>query len=393
MLLYAQQVRRIPGTNQHEAIVDVENVDAHADLRIRYGFDNEPSRNRRTSMIKLRYKTEGQSGMREGTWYDLPTDIWAGARYRDVAPSDAGSGFLRAVLEGQNDHIHFPAYRTSQNYAALTTIEAPVAFPTMPLADNSIRMDVVNCGHGNWNQVYFDDLTLIYDTGACQSFTARHVRALVRGREISKESRPVYVVISHWDVDHYQAILRFTRPELRKISCVYVPSQVPDTATYKSIKARLDKENVPIKALAPAFKAKAGRVIDLMHVASQGNIRIFRATAGQSRNQTGIVLGIVGTRKNALLTGDHHYPKLLAITHHLSQPNPLVLVTPHHGGHAGKPGASAWQNVFSDIETPISCGNNIWGHPYADVVSELSVMQGKKAPLRTDIVGTQTFFL
>lgn len=148
-----------------------------------------------------------------------------------------------------------------------------------------------------------------------------------------------------------------------------------------------------MKALAPAAKIKPDRTIELVHVASPGPIRIFRATTGHSRNQTGIVLGIVGKVKNALLTGDHHYPKLLQITPHLSPANPLVLVTPHHGGHAGKPDAQAWLKVFSAIETPISCGENSWDHPYPYVVSQLSLMQGNQNPSRTDALGTQTYWL
>jgi beta-lactamase superfamily II metal-dependent hydrolase len=393
MLMYAQQVRRIAGTCHHEAIVDVETISDHAELRARYAPDMRPERRRRPSMIRLRYETKGQSGMREGTWYDLPVDIWDGSRYRDVAPTEAGSTFLRAVLEGQNNIIHFPSFRTSQNYASLTTIANLPDFFNTSGTSSRIRLDVVDCGHGNWNQVYFDDATLIYDTGACQSFTSKQVRALVKGRAIAKGSVPVYVVISHWDVDHYQALQRFTKRELQKIACVYVPSQVPDTATYKSIKARLDSENVPILALAPAGKVKLDRTIELVHIASPGHILVFRASAGHSRNQTGIALGIIGTEKNALLTGDHHYPKLLNITHHLPPANPLVLVAPHHGGHAGKLDAQAWLNVFSAIETPISCGTNNWDHPYPAVTSQLSLMQGKKIPPLTKVLGTQTFWL
>ncbi|WP_428852256.1 hypothetical protein [Imbroritus primus] len=391
--MYAQQVRRISGTNYHEAIVDVESMTAHTELRARYAPDIRPGRNRRSSMIRLRYETKGQSGMREGAWYDLPVDIWDGARYRDVAPAEAGSTFLRAVLEGQNRTIHFPSFRTPQNYAVLTPTESPLAFSSMSKTPSPIRLDVVDCGHGNWNQVYFDDAILIYDTGACQSFSAKQVRALVRGRQITKESLPVYIVISHWDVDHYQALQRFTRKELQKIACVYVPSQVPNTATYKSIKALLDSENVSIKALAPAGKTKPGRTIELVHIASPGHIRVFRASAGQSRNQTGIALGIVGAGKNALLTGDHHYPKLLDVTHHLSRTNPLVLVTPHHGGCAGALDVQAWLKAFSAIEAPISCGTNSWNHPFPRIVNQLSLMQGNIPPPLTKILGTQTFWL
>ncbi len=194
MLMYAQQVRRIPGTNHHKAIVDVENIAAHDDLRERYASDNHRGRNRRTSMIKLHYEIKGQSGMREGTWYDLPIDIWDGASYRNITPVEAGSTFLRAVMEGQKNHIYFPSYRTSQNYAELTTVTNPAVFFSMSQTNSHIRLDIVDCGHGNWNQVYFDNAILIYDTGACQSFTGKQVRALVEERAIAKENSPTYTI-------------------------------------------------------------------------------------------------------------------------------------------------------------------------------------------------------
>lgn len=398
MLMYAQQIRRIPGTNYQEAIVDVESMDSLADFRGRYSPGIRPlGRSRSTSMIKFRFETKGQSGMREGTWYDLPEEVWGDARYREVKPSEAGSAFLHAVVEVENSNIHFPTYRTSQNYAEVTTITSPTNLFNISQTDNPIRLEVVDCGHANWNQIYFSDGILIYDTGACQSYTRKDVRDLVRKRAIAKEILPVYVIISHWDIDHYQALQRFTIKELQKISCIYVPSQVPNTATYKRIKARLDCVNVPIQALQPATKLKHDRTIELLHFPSPAQlpsrIQIFRASTGQSRNQTGIALGIVGAKKNALLTGDHHYPKLIKITNHLSQANPLVLVVPHHGGHAGKLDPQEWLKVFSKIETPISCGKNNWNHPYSSVLRNLSLMQGNKRPKLTKTIGTQTFLL
>jgi beta-lactamase superfamily II metal-dependent hydrolase len=152
-----------------------------------------------------------------------------------------------------------------------------------------------------------------------------------------------------------------------------------------------------MQAIPPAEKLKRDRTIELLDVQSPthlpSRIRIFRASAGKTRNQTGIVLGILGPHKNALLTGDHHYPKLLDVTCHLYKVNPLVLVVPHHGGHAGKLDAQAWLKAFSNIETPISCGKNIWNHPYAHILSKLSIMQGNKSPPLTKVLGTQTFLL
>jgi beta-lactamase superfamily II metal-dependent hydrolase len=117
---------------------------------------------------------------------------------------------------------------------------------------------------------------------------------------------------------------------------------------------------------------------------------MFRATPGRSRNQTGIVLGVRGQHGIALLTGDHHYDKVLAAAGKVPTfiEQPCVLVTPHHGGLAGKPVAADWLAVFPTMTTPISCGNNSYGHPMAGVVVELKAMQGGVAPWRTDVNGT-----
>lgn len=147
-----------------------------------------------------------------------------------------------------------------------------------------------------------------------------------------------------------------------------------------------------LAAQQPAARLGTSRDIVLEQHWQSGIFTMFRATPGRSRNQTGIVLGVRGRREVALLTGDHHYDKVLSAA--VKMPGygrlPCVLVTPHHGGLAGDPSAANWLAFFSSLTTPISCGANSHGHPTAAVEAELTAMQAGLAPWRTDVSGTWT---
>lgn len=386
MLLYAQEVQRISG-NRHEALLDVVEMSTHEDLRVRYGGDMPRRYFRRASMIRMTYPISGHSGMRQGNWYRLPLDGWEGGRYTTVSRDQPGSAYLRANFAFDELVVNFRQFRVPSR-------DIPRTPPLPPGLDKLITaggghsplsLEIINCGHGNWNQVRFPHTVLLYDVGACTTYTGPQVRQLVKSRAISAEMHPLSLVISHWDVDHYQALLEFSPKELRKFRAVFVPSQVPPTETYRKVKSALNKAKVPIYAIAPATKIKSGTSIDLVRVAQTRGLHVFRATQGQSRNQTGIVLGLEGDISNALLTGDHHYAKLLDAAIHLNGSKRLIMVTPHHGGHAGKggPDTRKWLSAFPKIETPISCGTNSWGHPFPYVLGKLAAMQGGHSPKKT----------
>jgi beta-lactamase superfamily II metal-dependent hydrolase len=157
----------------------------------------------------------------------------------------------------------------------------------------------------------------------------------------------------------------------------------------------LTKNGVPLAAQQPAARLGKSREIVLVPLWQKGVFTMFRATPGRSRNQTGIVLGVRGQHRIALLTGDHHYDKVLAAASKVPTfcQQPCVLVTPHHGGLAGNLAAADWLAVFPNMTTPISCGNNSYGHPMADVALELKAMQAGIVLWRTDVNGTWSMLL
>ena len=393
MHFYVQQVDIDKASRRHDVILDVATMDEHARLASVLGSElqlDESATQNQASMLRFNYAPTGYQGLKEGSWYDVDLSAFAGAQYQPVNRDAPGASFLRANLVDVRDENNFARFLTAPRVANIPPLASELAFDPNPKGD--IKLTVVDCGHGNWNEISTTTDRVIYDVGASRWFTNAQVRAVVAGRRISSETRSISVIISHWDVDHFHALLEFEPAELAKLHVVLTPSQVPDTQTYRRVFKLLTDHGVVLAAKQPAPRSGTSREIVLKQHWHSGIFTIFRATPGRSRNQTGIVLGVRGQREVALLTGDHHYDKVLAAAEKMGtyDQRPCVLVTPHHGGLAGDPSAAAWLTFFSSVTTPISCGANSHGHPVAAVEAELTAMQCGVAPWRTDTNGTWT---
>lgn len=392
MYFYAQQVDIDKPSGRHDVTLDVQTFDDHVRLASTLGgseLQDRPADDAQASMLQLSYTPSGRQGFKEGSWYDIDLAAFENMRYEIVNPDAAGASFLRARLTGNPRDGNFSQYLTKLGSADISPSSLEIVVDPDPRGD--IELTIVDCGHGNWNEIKTATDRLIYDVGASRRFTTSEVRNLVASRDIASETRAVSVVISHWDVDHFHALLELQPAELAKLRAVFVPSQVPNTQTYKQVHKRLTDNKVVLAALPPAASPGTSRAIALMPVWQRSIFTVFRATPGRSRNQTGIVLGIRGPREFALLTGDHHYEKVLAAASSLGHGQPsCVLVAPHHGGLAGRPSAPDWLAAFSSLTTPISCGSNSYGHPMAAIEKELKAMQAGAPILRTDVAGTWT---
>jgi beta-lactamase superfamily II metal-dependent hydrolase len=346
---------------------------------------------REQTMLELEYAGVPWKSFREGNWYDLSERRLANWEYVPIGRDEPGATVLRGRILDRGGPLNASAARRPFAQAALPNVRRI----NLEREPDGLTLEVVDCGQGNWNEITSEASRLIYDVGASLRHTPSDIRKLVLSRGLSTERRPTTLVISHWDTDHYQAILEATNRDLRPIRQAFVPSQTPATATFARVQARLASNNVRLQALPPAPRPPgSGRRIVLVPMQTIGPYRIYRAVDGASRNQTGIVMTASGESRTAILTGDHHYPKILAAiaTQNLRQSG--VLVTPHHGGHAGQINARAWMAQFPQgLETPISVGANSYGHPFEAVEGELTLLQGGRPPPRTDARGTMPFSL
>lgn len=328
----------------------------------------------------------GVNRMFAGSWYYLPHFLFENASYESLDENTEGSAVFSGVITLNHFPVVFSLYLTHVSNNIDTSVQN--FNTTFNSAFN--KLVVVDCGQGNWNEVYNNDEILIYDLGASTTFTQNQVQALVNQRFSMYGGMKIDIIISHWDMDHFQSLKYLTPTQLSLVNAVYGPDNIPSTNVYTDAIDNLSKNGVKCYLIAPTT-FRQGKCIDLNLLSSTNYVDYFRAVKGCSRNQTGIVLAIKGKRNIALLTGDHHYQKIFnAIFGHYTNRH-IILVAPHHGGDAGSLLIQTWQNEFVSVKCPISVGPNSYGHPFQNL-NNLTQLQ-RSSPDITEYSGNLTYVL
>jgi len=156
-------------------------------------------------------------------------------------------------------------------------------------------------------------------------------------------NRPMYGIISHWDLDHYRVLLNMTSSQINMIQSLLVPSKMPNTLSVKNTLNLLGTHKVPIEVLGPAFKT--GRYIELVSLGMKNGIEVYRSTDGKNINQSGIALCVNGKKSTGGLTGDHHYRQLNNSVFSSCAEQQYTMVVPHHGGQAGVFKEDYWNSI------------------------------------------------
>ena len=363
-----------PNSRRRTLLLDTENfVD---NLRLENQLQQPAQEERSESMLAIEVEAPPWKSMKEGSWYDLDPLLFEDFDYRPILQEEEGGTFLRARLTGPSRPIDFTEYLSQPNFAE-TQIggEGELVFDS----DDPLQLAVIDCGQGNWNEVRSTKRVLIYDIGASIRHSRPEVEQLVRNRDLAMDPRDITTFISHWDVDHYQAILAMSMADLSKLGSITAPSQLPNTTTFRRLTNSLSTAGVPLYSLPPASPPPSdGQRIVLCHDnnRSSSQVQLFRASPGRSRNQTGIVLAVIGPERTAILTGDHHYSKILQALPAYLPNKPVIMVAPHHGGRAGTLDLNSWRQTFPKIEVAISVGPNSYGHPFKSIETKLSTLQG-----------------
>jgi beta-lactamase superfamily II metal-dependent hydrolase len=393
--VHAQQVHPIKGTTppRRSVLLDVADDVEHDRIAGSAGSSQSRSARGQASMLRLEYVPDGRKGFREGSWYEVDLNLWADMKYEPVLRTAPGASYLGGTLVAPPVPINASRFLTARQYMDGTIGDvnmgqsSRLSHSTPLVRIKRPKLTVVHCGQGNWNEVETHDVRLIYDTGACRNYGSKQLRSLIDSRKFLQERRPIYLFLSHWDIDHYHALLKFKAAELAKIQHVYAPDRLPNTATLKRVRALLAANGVPLTLLPTQPHPNGKGPIQLVAISHAGPFTIFRSTAGSSTNQTGIVVQVEGTKRFALLTGDHYYSKVLAASNALPGKT-CELVVPHHGGECGVLDQTAWLAKHAGIKTIISVGTNPWNHPRPKYLGGLAALQGGAKPWRTDKHGT-----
>lgn len=345
MHLYCEKILFNKTTDSYEVVLDFNlNEDLRA-ISNMYELKSEDSRETILILSNLRFKR--YKGFKSGYWYNLPEDFFE--QFKLVNEHFGNSRLIAELKYDSPTLLNVQQYRTNEDLY-ISSIEQQLLnhkyakfFSDRKETEDEIddlKLIVRNVGCGNWNEIRSDNFWLIYDLGGDVKFTDIEMQSIFSRITFDQN---FIGIISHWDLDHYRAILDLEDSQLSLMKYIIVPSKMPTTQQLKKTLSRLSSLNIPIIILMPSLKI--GRSIDLISQGKYGNFELYRSCDGSNINQSGIVLVIEGLRKVAVLTGDHHYPQIYRSVFSTLGTKPYELVVPHHGGHAGKFERSNWCTI------------------------------------------------
>lgn len=258
-------------------------------------------------------------------------------------------------------------------------------------ATSLLKLKVINCGHGNWNEIYTEKYCFIYDLGASLWLKGVDIKkfACERFAEIKKEKKEIYIIISHWDKDHYQALLTLKDETLSEVKGLIAPKPNKSKLAQETIQRVLIKILNSLNSKVVFLKSLQGSAskAPVSILPNNKNILLYQGKGESNVNTSGVILVVNGTKKHAILPADHDWKQLASIYCRVENKE-LVIVTPHHGGNDSSPDVSKSSKIFLDAATPncviTSCNerNNKYGHPVKSVIQNIE--SSSKEHKRTD---------
>ncbi|MFJ9385208.1 hypothetical protein ACIROD_15875 [Peribacillus sp. NPDC101481] len=224
-----------------------------------------------------------------------------------------------------------------------------------------INVVVKNVGQGNWNEIYSNNkCRIIYDLGASIHFSKLEVKKVIQSTNAFFD-RPS-LIISHWDVDHYKAIFQIEDTLLKQLCCVFCPSKLPNLTSKRAFKI-LQNSCWCINAISPSNLRIVKRRVSLELMIRNSNFSLFRGEKSSDRNKSGLSIAIWSKKEAVIMAGDHYYSQIFDdIYKSIPVGMKLNIVTPHHGGEAGK--LDSYVGRIPRVNKAVtSTGKNSYGHP------------------------------
>ena len=242
------------------------------------------------------------------------------------------------------------------------------------LHDN-ISVVVKNVGQGSWNGIYTGNTcTAFFDMGCSIYYTKQEMRNLLGDDPFADHPT---LLISHWDIDHYNLLTVAEDNALQNLCCAFIPDSCM-TLTSKQVADRLYANCNFVHCVSPIPSRRKARIIGMETCCSGSNYMLFTGERSSSKNLSGLAIALWTGNNCVLLCADHSYyqvfERMLKIVQHdvksLSAAARIHLVVPHHGGNAG-----SIQYIPTNLthagQAIVSLGPNQYGHPLTDVRSAI----------------------
>lgn len=202
-----------------------------------------------------------------------------------------------------------------------------------------LKLQVNNVGQGNWNEVITRKRTrLVYDIGTYKEKKSRepYVDNLILKHQYTRKPT---LVLSHWDLDHYNILLFMTPKELKQFSQIIVTATLPSLTPFKLLQRIVTKTKVHL-SLVDNNSPLLTSPVTFIDVNNQMlGLYVCRLTMSSKKiylNESGMLLNVDGSETNFLMTGDASYEQasdsIKQSYAHIKQDKCHSLVVPHHGG-------------------------------------------------------------
>jgi beta-lactamase superfamily II metal-dependent hydrolase len=256
--------------------------------------------------------------------------------------------------------------------------------------EEELKAIVRNVGQGNWNELLCGGkVKLVYDIGTDMHAKKKDVNAVVDNKDMEYQQSSPGVIISHWDVDHYNCLLGLHDDTINKLSYFVARNDFP-TETSKRVRDRvrqhLDKSTIFFVPYERRIKKRGS--VEMVLLSSETNqLKIFNAARHKDRNRSGIIVSIETSKSNIIFSGDAHYDQIsdyvLPNIGDVNTKNNLVV--PHHGGYAGNYQYQLRAGIKPEIAAVSVKHSKQYRHPKKKNIVEL-IKTGFKAK-RTDFEG------
>ena len=397
--------------DRHEKILLLDFVTSYEFASFLRHHDYGNYVNRIGSMLLMQLPASVELSVKEGAVYKVPSEQFLNihwtmdnAAFDDEIPPAIG---FSVNMQGENDRqiLQFQGEAVF-NLRDLFWREVPAkrfchriwskgneseGYPLNHLRGD-LELVVKNVGQGNWNEIRMNGhCHVTFDLGTDMYASVNDCKKLLEntywGEPNCFQADKPCLIISHWDIDHYNLLTVVDDIALERLSAVYVPESCI-TLTAKNVADRL-MHCCPNLFVVYAKKDHLIKRQVSLRVLAQGHYFIlFCGESAASLNLSGLALVVWGSSGAAFLSADHSYGQVFtnmvdAFSNAVNGSMlPMHLVVPHHGGKAGTIPPLTQPVIYG--RAIVSVGKNQWGHPISYVRNTLTKRFTWE---RTDYVG------
>lgn len=219
-------------------------------------------------------------------------------------------------------------------------------------------------GHGSWNQIISDgERNVMFDFGCSTDYSNTQCSKLLNNSQLNT---PCDLIISHWDLDHYNLLITAGGQVLGNIKNVYAPNNCI-TLTSQNVVKKLNASSINLKLIAPINQRVKSRQISLHEISAGNNWTMFCGEKSSSTNNSGLALAVYNYDKCVYLCADHTYKQSFDDMHDYIcrkiYSNTCHFVVPHHGGNAGEYNDKNFNNSMTSGIAVASCSRKSYGGP------------------------------